>query len=85
MTTKMTTMPAMPKAKRNKPTRPCACGCGHPTKGTWASGHDGRATGWALRVTRGTMKLEEVPANELAGCKIMLAKAAAKAKVAKAS
>lgn len=67
-------LPAMPKAKKNKPTRPCACGCGGATKGMWVSGHDGRATGWAIRIGRGILSLGDVPANEQAGALIMLAR-----------
>jgi hypothetical protein len=85
--TKLIALPAMPKAKKNKPMVPCACGCGTGTKSMWASGHDGRATGWAVRVERGAMKLEDVPANERRGAEIMLkrraAEAAKEAKVAK--
>lgn len=76
--TKMIAMPTMPSVKCNKPSHPCACGCGMATKATWASGHDGRATGWAMRVMRGHMKLDEVPANERAGCEIMMERAARK-------
>lgn len=84
MTTTMTTLPAMPRASRKpRPTQPCACGCGAPTKGTWHPGHDGRATGWALRVERGVMTIDEVPANERKGCSIMMARHAAVAAKAK--
>lgn len=69
----MPSLPAMPRAgRKNKPIVPCACGCGQGTRGTWFPGHDGRATGWAVRVERGMMKLEDVPANERAGAVIML-------------
>ena len=76
--TKMIAMPPMPTAKKNKPSRPCACGCGQATKSIWASGHDGRATGWAIRVKRGYMTLDEVPANERQGAEIMIARMEAK-------
>lgn len=66
----MTKLPPMTGA--NRPTRPCACGCGRPTKSTWYPGDDGRATGWALRVSDGRMALGDVPANERAGAAIML-------------
>lgn len=78
----MAALPALPRAgRRAKAIVPCACGCGMGTKGTWHPGHDGRATGWAVRVERGMLKLEDVPANERAGAAIMLrrrAEAAAK-------
>jgi len=80
MTSKLPTMPALPRVKKVKPTRPCACGCGMATKSEWHSGHDGRATGWALRIERGLMSIDEVPANERRGAEIMLARHAAKAK-----
>lgn len=60
----MTKMPAM---GRSKAVRPCVCGCGQTTKSTWFPGHDGRATGWAIRIERGAMRIEDVPANERAG------------------
>jgi hypothetical protein len=49
------------------------------TKGTWYPGHDGRATGWAIRVERGLLGLEEVPANERQGAELMLARRAKEA------
>lgn len=73
----MTTMPAMPKAGAKGSTGKCACGCGGATKRTWTAGHDGRATGWALRVERGVLALADVPANERAGAEIMLVRRAA--------
>ena len=73
----MAALPAMPRSgKRNRAIVPCACGCGLGTKSTWHPGHDGRATGWAVRVERGIMKIEEVPANERKGAEIMLARRA---------
>lgn len=70
----MPTLPAMPSMSngRYKPTRPCACGCGAPTKSMWYPGHDGRATGWSIRIERGLMSIGDVPANERAGAAIML-------------
>lgn len=72
-TYRMPALPAMPGAgRRNQTIRPCACGCGRGTKGTWYPGDDGRATGWAVRVEKGAMILDDVPANERAGAVIML-------------
>lgn len=66
-------LPSLPRSNRkNRPIVPCACGCGMGTKSTWFPGHDGRATGWAVRVERGQMTLEEVPANERRGAEFML-------------
>lgn len=76
----MPTLPTMPKANRKaKPEHDCFCGCGGRTKSTWTPGHDGRATGWAIRVERGIMKLDEVPANERKGADWMLKERASKA------
>ena len=81
MTTKRTkqtmpAMPTMPRMTKVKPTKPCACGCGMPTKSTWFPGHDGRAKGWALRVMRGVIGIDEVPSNERAGCELMMSRLA---------
>lgn len=71
--TTLVSLPALPRnSKRNRPVVPCKCGCGMGTKSTWFPGHDGRATGWAVRVERGLLKLEDVPANERAGAEFML-------------
>lgn len=69
-------LPAMPSNKgKNKPLHDCACGCGGQTRGTWFPGHDGRATGWAVRIERGVIaSIEDVPANERKGAAIMLAR-----------
>lgn len=63
----------LPRMSRSssRATRPCACGCERPTQRTWFPGHDGRATGWAIRVERG-MALDDVPANERKGAVRML-------------
>lgn len=69
----MNKMPTMPRlSKKSKTQTACVCGCGGMTGGTWVSGHDGRATGWAIRVERGILTLEEVPANERAGAVRMI-------------
>lgn len=60
-------LPSLPKSRRAKPTVSCACGCGGQTKSTWVPGHDGRATGWAIRVEKGLLLLNQVPANERKG------------------
>src|ERR1700741_3189598 len=55
-------LPKLPRAAR-KPKEPkiCACGCAGATKGgRFIPGHDARLHGWALRVTRGLVKLEDI-------------------------
>lgn len=82
-TANLAALPALPRTgRRAKAIVPCACGCGLGTKSTWHPGHDGRATGWAVRVERGLLKLEDVPANERAGAAIMLARRAEAVKAA---
>lgn len=71
-------MPKMKRARKPKALKPCVCGCGQTTKGTWTSGHDGRATGWAIRVERG-MSIDAVPATERPGCELMLSRRAERA------
>lgn len=79
----MTKLPAMPKNRKAKPSRPCACGCGRLTKGTWFPGDDGRATGWATRILKGLLTIEDVPENERAGAVIMLSRHGATVEVPK--
>lgn len=55
-------LPKLPRAPR-KPKEPkiCGCGCGNATRGgRFIPGHDARLHGWALRVTRGIVKLEDI-------------------------
>lgn len=76
----LSALPALPRAgRRARAVVPCLCGCGLGTKSTWHPGHDGRATGWAVRVERGIMKMEDVPANERAGAAFMLKRRAEQA------
>ena len=42
----------------------------------WYPGHDGRASGWATRIERGLIRMDDVPENERAGARIMLQKRA---------
>jgi hypothetical protein len=79
----MVALPAMPRSgRKNRPIVACACGCGMGTKSTWYPGHDGRATGWATRITRGLLTIADVPANERAGAEIMLKRMSEAAKQA---
>lgn len=58
-------LPALPRAARKpKPTKPCACGCGFVTRSTWFPGHDARHHGWVLRVSRGLVAIADVPDGE---------------------
>lgn len=68
----MTKLPSMGSKHKSKPTHPCICGCGLPTKGTWHTGHDGRATGWAIRIEKGLLTIEDVPEGERAGAAFRL-------------
>lgn len=66
-------LPALPSMRNGSGApHPCICGCKQPTKRTWYPGHDGRATGWATRIERGIIKIDDVPANEQAGARYML-------------
>lgn len=74
----LSALPALPRSgRRARSVVPCLCGCGLGTKSTWHPGHDGRATGWAVRVERGLMTLADVPSNERAGAEFMIARRAA--------
>lgn len=65
-------LPSMPrKNSSNKPVHECACGCGMGTKSVWFPGHDGRATGWAIRIERGICTLDDT-GIERKGAMIML-------------
>ena len=66
-------LPSLPSLGRKaRPVHPCICGCGAGTRGMWAPGHDGRATGWAVRIERGIITIDEVPDNERNGARVML-------------
>jgi hypothetical protein len=49
-----------------KPTHPCVCGCGHPTKRVFAQGHDAKVYAILRRVRDGEAKLSDVPKGVLA-------------------
>lgn len=61
---KLPPLPKLPKAGRKaKPSQPCQCGCAEPTRGgRFLPGHDARLHAWCIRVERGLIKLNEVPA-----------------------
>lgn len=65
-------MPRLPRARKAKPKRPCACGCGAETTGTYAPGHDSYLRGWKLRVERGLVKLSDVPEAQRPAVKRLL-------------
>lgn len=64
----------MKRTLKERSPHPCICGCGKGTKRTWFPGHDGRATGWATRVSKGLISLDGVPENERNGALVMLAR-----------
>ena len=76
---KLPKMPKLPSTgrargpRKPKPFVSCACGCETQTRSKWAPGHDARARAWAIRIERDIIKLKDVPANEQAGAKLMLA------------
>jgi len=54
-------LPPLPRgANKQKPLVPCGCGCGSQTRSKFAPGHDSRLRGWALRVARNMVKLDEI-------------------------
>lgn len=55
-------LPPLPRAgKKQKPQKPCECGCGEMTRSRFAPGHDSYLRGWVLRVEREIVKIGEVP------------------------
>jgi len=67
------TMPALPKLSgKSGIAHACVCGCGRLTKSTWFPGDDGRATGWAVRIEKGILAMDDVPENERNGARIKL-------------
>lgn len=57
----MPKLPNLPRgAGKPKALKPCECGCGLQTKSKFAPGHDSRLRGWALRIARGLVKLEDI-------------------------
>lgn len=56
-------LPAMPRArgaKKDRPLKPCECGCGGTTKSRFCPGHDSYLRGLCLRVHRQIMTLDDV-------------------------
>ncbi len=57
----MVKLPPLPrKAGAKKPEKECDCGCGLMTRSKFYPGHDSRLKGWAIRVARGVIKLEDI-------------------------
>lgn len=79
-------LPSIPRTK-SKPPQECACGCGEETRGgRFLPGHDSRLYGWALRVSRGQVKLAEIQhSGERAAVKRYLSSQAGQAQHAQAS
>lgn len=56
-----TKLPALPRAaSKQKPEVDCACGCGAKTRSTFYPGHDSRLKGWALRIARNVLTLDDM-------------------------
>ena len=54
-------LPALPRgATKQKPEVDCACGCGAQTRSTFYPGHDSRLKGWALRIARNVLTLDDM-------------------------
>lgn len=54
-------LPPLPRsASAPKPLVDCACGCGMKTRSKFAPGHDSRLNGWAMRIARGMLKLDDL-------------------------
>ncbi len=54
-------LPSLPRgAGKPKAEKPCECGCGLMTKSRFAPGHDSRLKGWAIRIARKQVKLEDI-------------------------
>lgn len=71
-------LPKLPKVRKEKPLVACECGCDGLTRARFVSGHDGRLHGWVLRVERGVVKAEDVPAPHTeAVARVLAAKQAA--------
>jgi len=54
--------PRPPKVKKEKVLKPCGDGCGEMVGSNFRSGHDARYKSMVLKVERGEMKIEELPA-----------------------
>jgi len=54
------TLPSLPSMSKQRPMRPCACGCSMPTQRTWYPGHDARMKGLILRYVGGVLDLEAI-------------------------
>lgn len=68
-------LPKLPRSRGERKAKPlvdCACGCGCQTRATWFPGHDARAKGWALRISRDICTMADVPVNERKGAQFML-------------
>lgn len=68
-------LPKLPRKRKAKEPKQCACGCGGMTKGgRFIAGHDSRLKGWLLRVERGLVKIADIPtAGERAAVEAHLA------------
>ncbi len=74
-TGKLPPMPRLPRERKPKAGRPCACGCADETRGgRFLPGHDARLYGWARRVERGVVALDDVPAPHTEAVRELLAR-----------
>ena len=58
---KMPALPKLPRMRKAKAPKRCACGCGDLTRGgRFIPGHDAKLNAWALRVERGIIELSDI-------------------------
>jgi len=55
-------LPSLPSTSKQRPLRPCECGCGLTTQRMFAPGHDSKLKAVVLRVVAGVMDLNAVEA-----------------------
>lgn len=58
--TALPSLPSLPSTSKQRPMRPCGCGCSYPTQRTFVPGHDARLKGLIIRQVRGLMTNAEI-------------------------